>query len=174
MRRLPYVDPRFLVLALALTSTCLAQTGKVTFYSDALPVKDAIRVGVVPAGKAPFPGWLYDGNQRLAHFSVGRFITLRLEPGTHLFSASSSSKKPASRGLQLEISSGGNYCVRLSSQYVNWVVVPVQSYQGRIEQVPCGKAIEEAGKTKPLDKGRVEKAAQDKLDPSQAFPKEQP
>ena len=108
------------VLTLASTSASVAQTGIVTFYSDALPVKDAVRVSVVPAGKESFPGWLYDGSQRLAHFSAGRLATFHFEAGMHIFSASPSSKKPTSKVLQLEVRSGGNYCVRLSSQYVNW------------------------------------------------------
>lgn len=166
--------PRFLILALALNSTCPAQTGKVTFYCDGDTVKDSLKRGVEPVGRGPFPGWLYDGNERLAHFEAGRFITLRIEPGPHLFSASGSSKNPASRVLPLVITSGSNYCVRLSAQYENWIVLPLYSYQGRIEQVACDQAIKQAGKTKPLKRGRIDKAAQDKLDPVQEFPKDQP
>ena len=50
----------------------------------------------------------------------------------------------------------------------------MQSYHGLIEQIPCKRAIEETRKTKPLDKARVEKAAQDKLDSLQEFPKQEP
>jgi hypothetical protein len=177
--------PLCLLLAGAtLTMHGLAQTAKVTFYSDAIEAKDALRIGLVPAGNEPFPGWLYDGSDKLAHFLPGHFVTFHLQPGIHAFSASGSSKRPSSgvpQGnshrpssvLHLEIERGENYCVRLSAKYVNWAVIPMQTYEPRIEQVPCNEEINEAKNTKPLDKKRIEKSAQDDIDPSLVFPKEQ-
>jgi hypothetical protein len=160
----------FLLLTLALNSVCIAQDAKVIFYTPTLPAKDAVRVGIVPVGAAPFPGWLWDASNRLAHFQIGRFVVFRFSPGKHVFSGSGSSKVASSNVLPLDLVAGGIYCVRLTAKYVNWVVLPVSSFNGEIAQVPCDKAVKDARNDKPLNQERIEKTALSKLNQLQELP----
>lgn len=159
-----------LFISSALNLACVAQSAKVIFYTPSLSAKDAAMTGIVPVGNAPFPGWLYDAGERLAHFQRGRFVILNLSPGKHTFSASGSSKKPSTKTLSLDLARGEQYCVRLRAKYVNWVVLPISSYEGEIEQVPCAKAVDEAQKDKALPLERIEKVTQGMLDPTQELP----
>ena len=75
-----------LTLALiAAATSCIAQTGTVTFYSIGMSANEVVKDAVVPVGTAPFTGWLFDGNKRLAHFQRGRFVSFRLAEGEHQF-----------------------------------------------------------------------------------------
>jgi hypothetical protein len=163
---------RFLLVITPLTSVCLAQTGTVTFYSAALPAKDVLKDVAIPVGNMPFYGWLFDGNEKLAHARIGRFMTFQLTPGPHSFSASYRSSRPGSATARIDIQVDHHYCVRLSTRYVNYYVVPISSVAGRIDQVPCQQAFQEAGTTKPLEAKRVEPAVRPELDSSVSFPKE--
>jgi hypothetical protein len=155
-----------------LTPVGLAQTGTVTFYSAALPTKDALKTLAVPAGNMPFRGWLFDGEEKLAHARIGRFMTFHLTPGPHLFSATYGASQPGSATALINIQADHHYCVRLSARYESYYVVPLSSVAGRIDQVPCQQVFQEAGTTKPLEAKRVEPAARLESDSSASFPKE--
>ena len=104
-----------LLFVAALTFRCVAQTGTVTFYSYASTAKQQAEAVVVPAGVTlTFPGWLYDGNKKMAHSSRGRFMTFRVPAGQHDFQISFNSKKPGKTSLHLIVEGGKHYCVRLS------------------------------------------------------------
>jgi hypothetical protein len=156
---------------LFLTRACFAQTGTVTFYSAGFPVKDVLKTVVVPVGTEPFGGWLFDGQKRLAHARGSRFITFHLTPGPHSFSATYRSSKPGSATALIDIQADHHYCVRLSTKYVNYYIAGLGSVAGKIEQVPCQQAFQEAGTTKPLEAKRVEPTAQPEWDTSASFPK---
>jgi len=153
--------------------TCTAQTGTVTFYSYALTVKQQFASAAKPiGGKGSFTGWLYDGKQRMAHASRGRFMSFQLPAGEHDFSASYRSKQPGSTPLHLVIEAGKHYCVRLTAKILTPQIVPIVLLDGKIEAPSCTQAFEEAGKYRRIDLKRVDPAAQPELDNSLSFPRE--
>jgi hypothetical protein len=99
-------------------------------------------------------------------------MTFHLTPGPHSFSATYGSGKPGSAIALIDIQADYHYSVRLSARYVNYYVVALSSVAGRIDQLPCQQAFQEAGTTKPLEAKRVEPAARLRLDSSASFPKE--
>jgi hypothetical protein len=178
-----YYSPRSLMhlrnlhlLAIALITislSCCAQTGTVTFYSIQPSLGHQLADEVIPSGKAPFVGLLYDGNQRLAHATGGRFMTFLFPVGDHQFSASYRHLSPGDPSAHLNIEAGGLYCVRLSATYKSGsIVLPLAVFHGVIEQVPCDKASKEAGTYKPLQLKRIDSAVRTELVSSQAFPKQ--
>jgi hypothetical protein len=162
---------QFALAVLTVSAPCVAQTGSVTFYSNALTAKETVKLTLVPVGEQPFSGWLFDGPQRLAHARPGRFITFRLAPGTHSFTVPWKGSGPGKTPLVFNVAEGAHYCVRLSAKYVNGsVLLPVGWANSRIEQVPCQQAFQEAGTSKPLERKRVDAGALGELDPSPTFP----
>jgi hypothetical protein len=154
------------------TPPSAAQTGTVTFYSYALTPKQQVKAAVVPVGTSPFTGWLYDGDQRMAHASRGRFITFQFAAGGHDFATSYKSNRPGKHSLHLEIESSGHYCVRLSAKYVS--LMPgslIAVVDSKIEQISCQEAVQEAGNYKRIDLKRVEPAVRAGLDTSPTFPR---
>jgi hypothetical protein len=133
-------------------------------------MKGGVKIAVVPAGKEPFTGWLFDGKERLAHAQSGHFMTFHLPAGPHTFSATYKSGLPGLAALQLNVESNQHYCIRLSANYVNYVVLPIQHVDSRIDQVKCQQALQEAGTSKPLGSERVEVTARDRFDTSLTFP----
>ena len=162
---------RLLAVLTVLTSSCLAETETITFYSVPFPVKDQLKVAVTFKGTMAFTGWIFDGNQALAHAKADRFVSFHLTPGPHTLSVSYNQKHPGkTQSIQLTVEAGHNYCVRLSQKYENPIVVPVGFIQGSIEAVDCRQALQDAGDIKPLEIKRVEKSAQGMLDTSNKFP----
>jgi hypothetical protein len=117
-----------------------------------------------------FTGWLFDGDKRIAHWSRGRFMTLRLAVGGHDFSVPYKSRGPEKTALHLDIENGRHYCVRLSARVLSPVLVPVAIVDSRIEALPCQKAVEETGRFKPLDLKRIEAAVRGDVETSPTFP----
>lgn len=148
------------------------KSGTVTFYSIQPGAWKQIADVVVPVGKAPFTGLVYDGGQQMAHVRGGRFVTFLLPAGEHLFSASYHSLDPGDPAVHLKIKDGGYYCVRLSATYKSGsVVMPLAVVHSVIEQVPCDQATKEAGSYKPLEPKRIDGAARAKVVSSRTFPK---
>jgi hypothetical protein len=69
---------------------------------------------LIPVGTAPFTGWLFDGEQKVAHAQAGRFMSFRLVVGEHKFTVPYKSKGPGKTALHLKVENGGHYCVRLA------------------------------------------------------------
>ncbi len=159
----------FLVLGLALGPVCMAQKARVVFYSNAYGVKSTV-AGLAPVSRQPFPGWLYEGDEKLAPFRAGRFVVLDFEAGTHVFMANHSSDQSSPNVLVLNVEADSTHCVRLSAEAVNWYLTGIQTYHGRIEEVPCGAVAGELQKMKALSTKRMPKPAQDRLDPVQEAP----
>lgn len=162
----------FLALALvALSIPCFGQTGTVTFYSIQPGVGQQIRDAFVPFGNAPFTGLLYDGSQRMAHATRGRFMSFRVPIGEHQFSASYHSLDPGDPAVHFDVEDGHYYCVRLSANYKSGTaVLPVAVVHSVIELVPCGEALKEARQYKPLQTNRVEPAVRTELLSFRSFP----
>lgn len=155
-----------------------AQTGTVTFYSINLSAKKQIKTAFTPAGTVGYTGWLFDGDKRLAHATRGRFMTFQWSAGSHEFTVPYTSKGTGKKAcppmgcLHLNVESGGHYCVRLSARDFNAIVVPIMLVCGRIEQISCQDAFQEAGAYRQIDLKRVEPASRSALDASPDFPRE--
>jgi hypothetical protein len=160
------------VLCLLLGSMCRAQKARVIFYSDAYGVKSTMEGVVAPVSRQPFPGWLYEGEEKLVPFRAGRFVVLDFEPGVHVFSANHTSEQSSPSVLSLNLTANSTICVRLSAATVNWYVLGIQTYHGRIEEVPCEAAGREVEKLKALSTKKMPKAGLEKLDPVQKAPAE--
>jgi hypothetical protein len=160
----------FLVAAF-LVLPCAAQTGTVTFYSYAPTVKQQFKAMATRVGTGAFTGWLYDGDKKMAHVSRGRFMTFQLVSGGHQFSISYKSKRPSDTSLHLDVEPGRHYCVRLSAKFVG--LDPgalVGIVNGKIEQMACSQAVQEAGDYKRIELKRVDSAFQAEFDASLTFP----
>jgi hypothetical protein len=166
--RISYLLPLALIAA---ATPCFAQTGTVTFYSIGLSVKEAVKDSVVPVGTVPFTGWLFDGDQRLAHAEGGRRMSFRIVAGEHQFTVPYHSNRPGKTVLHLKVESERNYCVRLYAKYVSaTALVPVMYVDSQIEQVSCQQASKEAGSYKPIDLKRVDPAVRAELESPPSFP----
>jgi hypothetical protein len=159
------------VALIALSLPCRAQTGTVSFYSIQPGAGQQIVDELIPFGKAPFAGLLYDDNQRMAHARGERFMTFRLLVGEHQLSASYHSLAPGDPAVHLKVEDGGHYCVRLSANYRSGsIVIPLAVLHSVIEQVPCDQASKEAWRYKPLELKRIDANVRTKLVSSQTFP----
>jgi len=160
---------RFALAATLFAAPCLAQTATVTFYTPGNSAKSTA-AGLLPRSTQPFTGWLFDGKQSLAHVRAGRFMSFRLKPGAHSFTVPWHSDKPGKEPLVINVEAGGQYCIRLSTKMTNPEVVPFEWLDSQIEEVPCGRAAQEAAGMKPIDIKRVDPAVRAELDSATTFP----
>lgn len=161
----------FVLAFFLLALPCRGQGGMVAFYSMQPGVGHQIANVVIPAGKAPFTGFLFDGNERLAHARGGRFMTFRFPAGEHQFYAAYHPLHPGDP-MHLTIENGGFYCVRLSATYKSGsIMIPLAIFHSSIEQVPCDQAAKEAAEYKPLESKRIVQSVLPKLVSTPGFPK---
>jgi len=159
---------RWAVLPTILSAaTCAAQTGTVTFYTPGNTLKSET-ASLLPKSEQPFTGWLFDGEQRLAHVQRGRFVTFRLAPGEHTFTVPWHPKKPGIDKLVIELAASEQHCVRLYAKMTNFEVVPYARLNSQIEEVPCGQVPAEH--LKSIDLKRVDPAVRSELDTAASFP----
>ncbi|HEV2214022.1 MAG TPA: hypothetical protein VGR64_01955 [Terracidiphilus sp.] len=163
---------RFALITMLSATSCLGQTGTVTFYSRGLSAKNAA-TAFFPKSEQPFGGmrggWLFDGAQRLARIRAGRFAIFHLNPGEHTF-ADEGPAGPSKKPLVINVREGGHYCVRLFSKMMNLEVYA--QWEDQIEEVPCQQAQREAAHLKPIEIKRVEPAVRSELDPARTIPSE--
>ena len=149
-----------------------AQTDKasVTFYSIRHSAKQQLKDAVVPVGTIPFTGWLFDGDQKLAHVQRGRFMTFHLAAGEHRFTVPYHSNRPGTTPLLLKVESGQHYCFRLSAKYKSAsILLPAAVVDSQIEQVDCQQAQKEAGQYERIDLKRIDPAIRAELETSTSF-----
>lgn len=149
-------------------AACTAQTGTVTFYTPGNTVKSET-ASLLPRSQQPFTGWIFDGQQRLAHVQRGRFMTFQLAPGAHTFTAPWHPKKPGIDKAVIELVAGEQHCLRLYAKMTNFEVLPYARLNSQIEEIPCGQ-VPEAGRLKPIDPRRVDPAVRGELDSATVFP----
>ncbi len=159
------------MVAMLSIASCVAQTGTVIFYTPGNSVK-SVSAGLLPRSQQPFTGWLFDGTQRLAHVSPGRFMTFHLDPGAHTFTVPWHSTKPGKDQLLINVEGGGQYCVRLYAIMTNFELIPFERLNSQMEEVPCQQAQREAAHMKPIEIKRVDPFVRVELDPSTTFPSE--
>jgi len=160
---------RFALAVALFAAPCVAQTATVTFYTPGNSAKSTA-AGLLPRSTQPFTGWLFDGKQPLAHVRPGRFLTFHLKPGAHSFTVPWHSDKPGKEPLVMNIESGSQYCIRLSTKMTNPEVIPFEWLDSQIEEVPCQRAAQEAAQLKPIDINRVDPAVRAELDSATTFP----
>ena len=163
---------RFALISAALSATsCVAQTGTVTFYTPAMTAKSVTAGTLLPRSQQPFTGWLFDGPQRLAHVRAGSFVTFHLKPGAHSFTVPWHSTRPGKEPHVINVESGGQYCIRLYAKETNLEVIPFGAWlNSQLDEVPCQQAQREAAHMKPIETKRVDPAARAELDPTTTFP----
>jgi len=122
---------------------------QITFYSNG----NSWTTGIPGAKSGIFAGALFDGDQPLAYIRRGRFVTFRLSPGTHIFSASFHNHPAANSQLTLDLLANGSYFVRAVAESRG--VVVVDSPKGLLSSVSCQTAHQEAEKTRPLESKHI-------------------
>lgn len=110
-----------------------ASNALVTFYSRAVTIKG----GLAGQSLGAFRGRIFDGDRQLAFMETSRFITFRVSPGAHLFSAVSWMNKNADHGAHLTLS------LEASQHYFVEVGTTTLGPPFVIRQVPCEKAASE-------------------------------
>jgi hypothetical protein len=159
---------RVALIAMLSVPSCVAQKGTVIFYTPGNSMK-SVSAGLLPKSRQPFTGWLYDGTQRLAHVSPGRFMTFHLNPGTHSFTVPWHSTKAGKDQFVINIEGGSQYCLRLYAIMTNFEVIPYERLNSQIEEVPCQQAQRETAHMKPIEIKRVEPAVRAEFDPATTF-----
>lgn len=159
---------RVALCTILLGTSCLAQTGIVTFYSPGISFKGEASV-MFPRSRQPFDGRLFDGTQELAQFRHGRFATFHFNPGIHSFTLRG--PEGADTGpLLINVEDGGHYCVRLYARMTNLGVYSREENQ--IEVVPCQQAQREAEHLRAIEPKRVSPTVRGDLDPATSFPRD--
>lgn len=160
---------RAALILTVLVRPCLAQTGTVIFYTEAYSAKNAA-AAMLPKSQQPFTGWLFDGPQRLAHVRPGRFMAFHLTAGAHSFTVPWHSSRPGKDTLVINVEDGDQYCVHLYAKMTNFEVIPWESLNSQIEEVPCQLVRQNAAHLKPIEVKRVDPAVRSELDASTIFP----
>ncbi len=134
------------------------QTALVTFYSTGCTFcgkEFAVNLG---AGSAVVPYWgpIYDGKEKLVGWlDPNRFVTFRLEPGSHSFAGQNfnafafhAKRDNERRDLRLTLLAGQHYFVRLERKDKG--VYVVRYFTTILTARACAEAFDEAHKTDPV------------------------
>jgi hypothetical protein len=124
-------------MACAFPRAAHAQEAVVTFYSNG---DDMGKEGMPFAVTGDCRCYIYRNEQRLAYFVPASFLTLRMAPGSYVFSASYSDKHPAKNSaLPLTLVRGEKYFIRIEAVSRGFVV---DFPRGRLTSVSCQTAHE--------------------------------
>jgi hypothetical protein len=124
------------VIACKLPCAAHGQEAEVTFYNKG----DLLKEGMPFAVTGNCRCYIYRNEERLAYFMPARFLTLKMEPGSYVFSASYSDKHPAKNSaLPLTLGAGEKYFISIEA--VSRGVV-VDFPRGRLTLVSCQAAHE--------------------------------
>lgn len=144
------VLPVLALLSFASESKIIAQEALVTFYTHGTSLS-----GMPGTKHGVFFGGIYDGDQAIVYFHEGfvvkndRFVTFHLPAGDHDFSASYSKRPAKEHHIRVALEPGHHYFFRASSESSG--VIVVESEKGRLDQVSCQTAQDEAHSLKPLN-----------------------
>ncbi|MDQ2833874.1 MAG: hypothetical protein M3Y50_09050 [Acidobacteriota bacterium] len=151
---LKYSRAQLLLLAilLVLSSRGFGQSAQVTFYVHGSRLKS----GLPGTDTGIFYGSIYDGTQQLFPFHQGfsfakndRFATLSIASGPHDFAAWYGGHPTSGHHLALILEPGMQYFFRAQSESRG--IVEIEIEHGRLDQVTCQIAHDEAPNAKPIE-----------------------
>jgi len=169
--RSPIVLLMFVKLMFA--AGAFGQDATVTFYSAGSVARALLHAEATFGVRShpPFCGFVFDGDRRLGLMQGGRFMTVHVPAGPHIFARASigSSRRPATRAtLTLTAEAGRQYFVQLAQtdKGFSFVQLPFQ----RLDRVDCETARKEASRARPVGPKRVDKEFRASLDTAAEFP----
>lgn len=136
-----------------MTASACAQTAQVTFYVHGSRWKS----GLPGTNTGIFYGSVYDGTQRIFAFHQGffspapkndRFVTLAMPAGPHDFAAWYGRHPTSGQHLAVTLEPGQQYFFRAQSESRG--IVEIEFEHGRLDQVTCKTAHQDAPTAKPL------------------------
>ena len=137
----------------------------VTFYSNG----SLWSVDAPVAKHAAFIGALYDGKERIGFVAPKHFVTLRLPPGKHTFSASYSVRRPDDRSqVELDLAEGGRYFMRVQETHVQ--ILYAGTGKNLLNLVDCQTAQDEAGKFSPTREKGITAKLRGQIAPGATIP----
>jgi hypothetical protein len=116
----------------------------------------------------PFLGAIYEDDHLLVYLHPHRFITSSLPAGSHTFSASTSRHSAKNSQTTVTLSPGEHLYLRSQMETTYMGVLIME--KGRVDQVSCTDATQEASKTKPLEPKHIPVSKQPLFVPEGAFP----
>jgi hypothetical protein len=135
--------------------------GLVTFYSNHITV-----LGGIPGHPwGAFKGRLFDGGDQLAFMEPAHFITFRVVPGMHVFTADSWMNKHSDHGahITMSVQAGHRYFIETGS----FATEPIFG----IREVSCQFAQGEGADLKPLESVHFLPAGKLMALPETSFPR---
>jgi hypothetical protein len=141
-----------LAVLASISSDGFAQNAQVTFYVHG----SRLKTGLPGTNTGIFYGAIYDGTQQLFPFHQvfttlknDRFATLNVPPGPHDFAAWYGNHPTSGHHLVVTIEPGKQYFFRAQSESRGIIEVEVE--HGRLDQVTCQIAHQEAPNAKPVE-----------------------
>ena len=161
----------FFILALS-WSAAAQESGIVTIYAAGEWKKGTIAEavsGITIKGDAPSIANLFDGKQKLAYITPGRFVSIQLPAGKHVLTASREFNYPDGKApVELSVERGGHYFYRMRTTRK---MTPLgQRLTARLEAVSCEVSRDEAASHKAISIDRVEKDKRSSLVDKDSFP----
>ena len=154
-----------LALALAFPRPSHAEDAAVYFFTGG----SLATTGVPGSKHGLFGGNIFDGNQRIGFIWRNRYVAVTLAPGTHDFSASLSSKHPAENShASFVLEANKTYFIRAQSE--SYGIVIIGSSRGRLEEVSCAVAHEQAAKAVPVNAKHISPEFRGRIVPGKALP----
>jgi len=147
-------EARSLAVAILASIPChaFAQNAQVTFYVHGSRLKS----GLPGTNTGIFYGAIYDGAQQLFPFHEvfstlknDRFVTLNMPPGAHDFAAWYGKHPTRGHHLAVTIEPEKQYFLRAQSESRG--IVEIEIEHGRLEEVTCQIAHQEAPNAKPVE-----------------------
>ncbi|MDE3188281.1 MAG: hypothetical protein KGM96_12280 [Acidobacteriota bacterium] len=138
---------------------------ELTLYSNG----NIFTTGAPYANHGAFLGWIFDNDQPIGFIQPKHFLTLRLSPGPHRFSASTSTKHSANNSqLAVVLAEGKKYYIRVQEESRGYLVIG--SERGRLDLVTCQIALQEAANAHPTDPKHISQGMRDKIASATSLP----
>ncbi len=129
---------------------------------DVTPATITFYAGGTLAKNAVFTGCIFDGEQMLGCVTHQTFVTVKIAPGQHVFSASLSERHAAKNSqTEMALESGKNYYVRAVTEKDEFKDV-IGRIKGRLEIVSCEVAHNETTKAAVMGDDQLGKTYQTK------------
>jgi hypothetical protein len=133
---------------------------QVTFYSNPVTLTGGLTLDHLAA----FKGRIFDGEHQLAFLEPHRFVTFRVVPGLHRFTATSWMVEQPDPGahVMMNIEAGHQYFMECGTNTFGPIFV--------IREVSCAKASEANSKARPLEAVHLRTDGMRLFIPQNSFP----